>query len=293
MTRYLYMFISGMSMFIGAGMILCALVIPQGRGAAFRLTRGVLLMAGIVLVIFSSAPLPLWLYAVWAVTTLVYDTAVRKKWNIRPGLRLPRKTVPVIGCFAGAACILAIAIESPWHVRPKIDLAEARTIYVIGDSLSSGIGAEDSDTWCDILRREHGLNIINLAVGGATAESAMRQAGKLTEADALVILEIGGNDLLGSRGADEFETALTALIEATAGAGRKLVMFELPLPPLMPPRHGYGHAQRRLARKYGMTLIPKHVLAQVLAGKDSTLDGLHLSPQGHRQLAELVWAMAR
>jgi lysophospholipase L1-like esterase len=63
-------------------------------------------------------------------------------------------------------------------------------------------------------------------------------------------------------------------------------MLELPLPPIY---NGYGEIQRRLARKYGVPLVPKRFFAQVLAGSDSTVDGLHLGPAGHRKMANMIW----
>jgi len=62
-------------------------------------------------------------------------------------------------------------------------------------------------------------------------------------------------------------------------------MFELPLLPQMIP---YGQAQRQLAKKYGVVLIPKRFLAGVLAGADATSDGLHLTEIGARRMAFLV-----
>ena len=62
-------------------------------------------------------------------------------------------------------------------------------------------------------------------------------------------------------------------------------MFELPL---LPNRVAYGRIQRRLASKYGVWLIPKHYIVEVIRGSNATLDGLHLSQNGARQMASLV-----
>jgi lysophospholipase L1-like esterase len=66
---------------------------------------------------------------------------------------------------------------------------------------------------------------------------------------------------------------------------RTVVMFELPL---LPNEIAYGQIQRRLASKYGVWLIPKRYFVQVIGGADATLDGLHLSQDGTRQMALLV-----
>ena len=67
----------------------------------------------------------------------------------------------------------------------------------------------------------------------------------------------------------------------------QVVMFELPLPPLY---NDFGIVQRRLAAQYRVALIPKRVLAGVIAGSGSTIDSLHLSAEGHRAMADAVWS---
>ena len=63
-------------------------------------------------------------------------------------------------------------------------------------------------------------------------------------------------------------------------------MFELPLPPFY---NAFGIIQRRLAKKHGVTLIPKRVLMRVLSGSNATLDSIHLTQHGHEMLAASVW----
>jgi acyl-CoA thioesterase I len=67
-------------------------------------------------------------------------------------------------------------------------------------------------------------------------------------------------------------------------------MFELPL---LPFKNGFGRAQRTLARKYRIALIPKRYLTRVFALTGSTSDGLHLTSIGHIALANEVAALLR
>jgi acyl-CoA thioesterase-1 len=122
------------------------------------------------------------------------------------------------------------------------------------------------------------------------------QANQLPTADGLVLIEIGGNDLLGATSAREFERDLDALFSRVCGSAgaspsrRTVVMFELPLPPLS---NEYGRIQRRLTNQYGVQLIPKRVLMAVLARGGGTLDSIHLTDEGHEQLAAAVWNVIR
>ena len=123
---------------------------------------------------------------------------------------------------------------------------------------------------------------------GATVASALNQADGVAERGSLVMLEIGGNDLLGSTSPDAFRTHLEQLLAKTADRSGQVVMFELPLPSY---RVAYGAAQRTLARKHGVTLIPKRVLTGVLGMRNGTIDGLHLTQAGHDALARRVLGM--
>jgi hypothetical protein len=64
--------------------------------------------------------------------------------------------------------------------------------------------------------------------------------------------------------------------------------LELALPPF---HNRYGDAQRRLATRHGVLLIPKRVLIGVLTSEGATLDTVHLSRRGHALMAETVWGI--
>ena len=59
-------------------------------------------------------------------------------------------------------------------------------------------------------------------------------------------------------------------------------MLELPLPPFY---NEYGRAQRRVARRHDVLLVPKRVMLGVLLQDGTTLDTIHLAEAGHGQMA--------
>jgi lysophospholipase L1-like esterase len=101
----------------------------------------------------------------------------------------------------------------------------------------------------------------------------------------VVLIEIGGNDLLGGVPPEEFKRGLEAILAKVALPGRTVVMFELPL---LPHKVAYGQIQRRLAAKYRVWLIPKRYFTDVIGGVNATSDGLHLSEIGSQRMAALV-----
>ena len=123
---------------------------------------------------------------------------------------------------------------------------------------------------------------------GETAASALKRAEKDRITSPIVILEIGGNDLLGSTSSAEFSVDLDTLLAHVRAPGRQVIMFELPLPPFS---HEYGRIQRTLARKHKVSLVPKRILLSVLAANGSTLDTVHLSQAGRDRMARCVWQL--
>jgi len=178
--------------------------------------------------------------------------------------------------------IVAVCWELPHHRLPVVPPIADPVIGVLGDSVTAGINDRGPPTWPRLLAEERGLMIHDCSQPGATAASARKQAVELQGDENLLILEIGGNDLLASASAADFEHDLDALLSDVCQPGRTVVMFELPLLPFC---HAYGRAQRRLCDQYGVRLIPKRVLLGVLLTGGATIDSVHLTAEGQRQMA--------
>lgn len=178
-----------------------------------------------------------------------------------------------------------LTVEIPYYLRPAPVRVTGR-LWLIGDSISAGTGFAGEKTWSDLGNASSPDSIVNRSVGGGTAKSALATLAKCDPRPGDAILfEIGGNDLLGGVSGSEFGRRLDALLAQGAAYKVPLVMFELPLPPLC---NRYSEAQRRLARKYQVTLIPRRDFAAVFRGRDATTDGLHLSNAGQRRMYEVV-----
>jgi acyl-CoA thioesterase-1 len=185
--------------------------------------------------------------------------------------------------LAGLA-VVAILCEIPYHFSPRLT-AIVKTLAVVGDSVTAGLN-DGEETWPKQLARTSTLQVFDASQPGATLKSAVQQVELLnSQAADLLILEIGGNDLLEGLPMADFDRDLDRLLAATRKDQRQVVMFELPLPPLAAR---YCAVQRRLARQYQVPLIPRRQFLRVLTGDGSTVDGIHLSVRGQTVLMELV-----
>ncbi len=268
--------VSGHAFFTGVALVvIAAIASTPGRPIAKRMAV-LASFVGLLAIVISSTPIPYWYCAIAAVGTVVWIASLvqRRFWSRAP--------MVLAGVWLGAALL-----ELPYHFTPRLQVAVDRSVTVFGDSVTAGIGDDEtSETWPRILARMHQLKVQDLSHVGETAASALERARAHQIESSVVVIEIGGNDLLGSTTAAEFARDLEALLTYVESPNRQVVMFELPLPPFY---HAYGRVQRRLAAKHHVALVPKHVFLSVLAASGSTLDSIHLSQSGHQLMADRVW----
>jgi acyl-CoA thioesterase-1 len=268
-------FLSGMLM-ASAGGVVSALA-SKWRGRAIGGGLGVI---GWTLAGLSAVPMAAWAW--WGLTALVCAWLVAQSLP----LRIERGSARMLGFGLACCCLVAAAKELSYRRLPKLSSGDGGAVYVIGDSLSAGTGDDgEGRPWPALLAERSGVRVVNLAVAGATLESALEQVEKVPGRNATVILEIGGNDLISGLSASKFAGDLLALLMDVQGRSSRIVMFELPLTPGM---GAYGMAQRRLADEFGAVLIPRKVLAAAVTAEGGTVDGLHLSAKGQERLAREV-----
>jgi acyl-CoA thioesterase-1 len=285
MAWLIYFFGSGAAFFAGVGLVLVAaaiFIIYQRSWCARIATLGAL--TGLILIALSATPLLYWFYGLAGLVSLLWLVAERSERKtisrIRPSLRC---TVVFLWC-------VAILMEIPYHFAPTLKPAGRPTLYIFADSVTAGMGETSMVTWPNLLARTHSIDVLDYSQMGAKVGSMLRKAEKTPVGDGIILLEIGGNDLLGSTSAIDFERDLDLLLAKLGGKGRIMLMFELPLPPLA---NEFGRIQRSLAKKYAVHLIPKRIFVSVLTTNGATVDSVHLSPRGHELMAETVWSLIR
>jgi acyl-CoA thioesterase I len=270
---------SGASAFSGAALlVLGAGASAWCRGRWARSLRSLVGWLGLVLMIASATPWPVWLYLLLGSVSLAWLLAEEA-----PRVRRITGAVPPRAVLVGLATLMA-GMELPHTLPPEIPPLPGRHLYVIGDSISAGIGA-GYPPWPDLFAARHILPVTNLAMAGATVADAMPRVAQVKAPYATVLVELGGNDLLSGVPVGQFARDLEALLASLRQPGRTILMMELPLFPL---QSGFGRAQRALARRFDVHLIPKRYLAHVLGTRGATVDGLHLSESGTRMMADTV-----
>lgn len=280
MNWLVYHIVSGHAYFTGVILLLVAALASTDSRAVVKRIQVLSFCVGFVAVVVSSTAIPYLVYIVAAAATLAWVISrYRMTWRNRA-----QRAFVAVWVLAGLA-------ELPYHLMPSLNLAVDRSIGIIGDSVTAGFGEDETaETWPSLLAREHNLQIQDISHVSETASSALKRAMSHPITASVVIIEIGGNDILGTTTAAQFERDLNALMTFLTATGRQIVMFELPLPPFY---HEYGCAQRTIAAKHHVDLIPKRIFLSVISDRQATLDTIHLSQSGHHRMVDCVWRVVR
>lgn len=272
-------FAGGAAWWWGLGLALALLVFESGKTVNPSTRRWTTIVIGLAFLWAGVAAIPVpvgWYPAAGCCLIVERATALWPRTNQK--LRLVTRGVAI---FALMGLLL---IEIPRTITLAIPRTASPTIGVIGDSVTAGLN-EDDITWPRLLAARTGWQIHDASRQGATLRSARDQLTLLPNDVDLLLMEIGGNDLLEGLDVDTFGRQFDELLAAAAKPERTIVLWELPLPPL---HAEYGRRQRAAAQRHAVLFLPRRHFAAVLAAKGATVDGIHLSAAGRQQMAGLV-----
>jgi acyl-CoA thioesterase I len=274
-------FASGESLYSGAVLlILTAAISPFLKYRLLLRMRNVAAWLALVLIVMACPPFAWIVDAIFVAVFLLWFTARNTE---APGRRWATLRAPATAALLVLLLVLP-AVEFSHRRMPVIKGEANGHLVVIGDSISSGLGTRVAP-WPAVMQQMTKVDVKNFSRPGATVADGVAEAEEVSADDRLILIELGGNDLIAGEPSEEFARALEDVLAKLASPGRTIVMFELPL---LPNRIAYGRIQRRLVAKYRVTLIPKRFFAAIIAGPEATSDGLHLTDEGARRMASLV-----
>jgi len=279
-------FASGNSLFSGVLLILLAIGLSfwKKESLILRVAINLLMLGGVIFLWVSSAPFTLkseWLMLLFVIIFIIlfhFRERVQEKW------------LYIFRILILALALIFVLFELPNFICPKIPEKNYTKMYLIGDSISGGVGFRGEKTWHESMAEKNNIEITSYSVGGARVEHMFYDAKRIKDENALVLLEIGGNDILRGTTPKKYEEALEKLLKLICQPGRTVVMFALPLPPFYPD---FGIVQKRLSKKHGVILIPRRYFASMLSGSENSVDGLHLSNAGHQRMGNMIWELLK
>lgn len=180
------------------------------------------------------------------------------------------------------SALLACGEKSP--LLPK--LGGEDVILAFGDSLTYGTGAGTQEAYPHVLSKLIGRPIIGAGVPGeTTADGLERLPAVLDEVNPrLLLLCMGGNDMLRKVDSASIESNLRAMVRLTKARGIGVVLIGVPTPELFGGPPGFYD---RIAKDFSLPL-EKKVLNDVLFDRSLKSDPIHPNAAGYRRVAEAL-----
>lgn len=166
---------------------------------------------------------------------------------------------------------------------PNLD-SPGRTIVCLGDSITSGVGTSPGAAYPDLLASRLGVEILNAGVSGDTAEDGLARLDDVLEQDPwLVLVELGGNDILRRVPPARTEAALRQILDRLLAARVAPVLVEIETP----FGGAYSAIFEKLGDEYDIPVI-EDTLGEILLDPALKADTIHPNDQGHAVLAEAI-----
>jgi len=185
-------------------------------------------------------------------------------------------------------------------VQPVAQMAapvdERPVMVAFGDSLTAGQGTGPGLSYADFLQQEldrkgYRFRVVNQGISGDTT------SGGVTRIDAavrlrpkVVILELGANDGLRGLPVETTRANLAEMIAAFQGAGAKVLLCGMTLPPNYGP--GYIRSFEKvfgdLSREKKAALVPFFLEGVATQRELMQSDGLHPTAEGNARIAATV-----
>lgn len=176
--------------------------------------------------------------------------------------------------------------------------AQARTLLIVGDSLSAGSGIDVRHGWVALLenrlqRSGYPHQVINASIGGDTSAGALARLPRALarHRPSVVIIEIGGNDGLQGLPLDEMMANLGHMIRLSRQAGARVLLLGMRLPPNYGPEYTkrFHASYDELARATGVGRVP--FFLEGIAGNPALMqaDGIHPQASAQGKMLANVW----
>ncbi len=175
---------------------------------------------------------------------------------------------------------------------------QAKTLLVLGDSLSAAYGIPADQGWVHLLeqelkQRQWADRVINASISGETSSGGLQRLPRLLSdyQPDLVVLELGANDGLRGTPLGIMEQNLRQIVELSRQSGADVMLVGIRIP----PNYGPQYTQRfysiytDLAKEYQLPLVPFLLERVALKPQFMQSDGLHPTAAAQPILLQTVW----
>jgi acyl-CoA thioesterase-1 len=170
------------------------------------------------------------------------------------------------------------------------------TVLALGDSLTVGTGATPETSYPSVLAGLSGWQLLNAGVPGDTSAQALERLPALLQEHkpALVLVSIGGNDLLRRLPEADTRANLQRICQLAQVSGAQVLVLAVPRPSLAAAFTGSLSDHPLYAEVSAALKLPLHAngWATVLADESLRADAIHANARGYAQMARSVYDAA-
>lgn len=162
--------------------------------------------------------------------------------------------------------------------------AMAKSIVVLGDSISAGYGIEVDQGWVALLQKKlvksnSDYKIINESISGDTSAGGLARIDRILAAQkpAILLIQLGANDGLRGLSPVQMKDNLAEMARRAQKAGAKVMFLGMKIPPNYGKRYVdmFYNVYPQLAKELDVPFVP-FILEDVALDKDlMQADGLH------------------
>ena len=190
------------------------------------------------------------------------------------------------------APLLIAALAGCGERVPRVPaVAPNEVVVAFGDSLTYGTGAAESESYPAVLAQLIGRKVVQAGVPGEVTAQGRARIEQVIEAHrpALVIVCLGGNDMLRKVDEAQVKKNLGEIIRAIRARGIAVVLVGVPKPALITSAPAfYGELAREHAIPYEGTVVN-----EIMHQLDLKADPIHPNAKGYRKLAEAIAALLK
>jgi len=172
--------------------------------------------------------------------------------------------------------------------------AQAQTILVLGDSLSSAYGIPRERGWVSLLQQKlPNGNVVNAGISGDTTDGGLARLPNLLQKHkpTIVVIELGANDGLRGFQIQRIRDNLRQLVQLSLRANSKVLLIGIKIPPNYGLRYtsDFYESYTMLAKEFKLSLVP--FMLDGVAGSPELMqdDGLHPRAEGQQKILDNIW----
>ena len=188
--------------------------------------------------------------------------------------------------FLLASLLALLAACSADKAEP---LPPGTMVLALGDSITAGYGLAPEQAWPALLAEKTGWQVVNGGISGDKTGDALARLPALLDEHTpkLVLVTLGGNDMLRKLPEEQTRGNLARILELIRSRNAQPVLLATPKPSIagvvfqnLSPPPFYAE----IAKERKVPLIAD-AIAEVLSDPELKLDQLHPNAEGHKALA--------